>query len=250
MSIVFVHGVPEAAAIWDPLRRELSRTDVITLSPPGFGAPVPEGFGATADDYLTWLIGELERIGGPIDLVGHDWGGAHVQRVAASRPDLLRSWCTDVAGISDPAYIWHDLARAWQTPGVGEAAVEEMFGAPFDDRVTGLVGFGMTAEAAQACAKAGGPEMARCILALYRSAADPLVFDWGVDLEPAARRPGLVINATEDQFVGGPEFGHRAAVRLDAKEAVLDGLGHWWMTQDPKRGAAALNDFYANLTLD
>ena len=82
MSVVFVHGNPETASIWDPLIAELGRDDVVTLSPPGFGAPVPEGFGATADEYRDWLIGELEGIGGPIDLVGHDWGGGHVQRVA------------------------------------------------------------------------------------------------------------------------------------------------------------------------
>jgi pimeloyl-ACP methyl ester carboxylesterase len=245
MPIVFVHGVPETAAIWDPLRRELTRSDVITLSPPGFGAPVPDGFGATADEYLAWLAAELERIDGPIDLVGHDWGGGHVERVAGTRPDLIRSWCSDVAGGSDPDYVWHDLAQTWQTPGAGEAALEQMFGAPFDQQVAGWVEAGMTEEAATASAKAGGPETAKCILALYRSAADLSTFDWGFAL--VASRPGLVINATTDLFTGGPEFAHRGAIRFGAREAVLDGLGHCWMVRDPKRGAAVLNDFHAGL---
>ena len=42
MPVVFVHGVPETAAIWSELIAALSRTDVITLSPPGFGAPRAE----------------------------------------------------------------------------------------------------------------------------------------------------------------------------------------------------------------
>ncbi|WP_409494251.1 alpha/beta fold hydrolase [Amycolatopsis sp. cmx-11-12] len=246
MPVVFVHGVPETAAIWGPLRGELARTDVITLSPPGFGAAVPDDFGATSDEYLRWLIAELELIDGSIDLVGHDWGGNHVQRVAATRPDLIRSWCNDVAGASDPAYVWHDLAQVWQTPGAGEAAIQQMFGAPFDEQVANLVALGMTTEAAKATAKAG-PEMGKCILALYRSAVDLSAIDWGTGLSTEERRPGLVINATEDQFVGGPEFAHRAAERFGATEAVLDGLGHWWMMQDPTRGAAALNAFYADL---
>jgi pimeloyl-ACP methyl ester carboxylesterase len=245
MPIVFVHGVPETAAIWEPLRRELTRSDVVTLSPPGFGAAVPDSFGATADEYLEWLVAELERIDGPVDLVGHDWGGGHVQRVAGTRPDLIRSWCSDVAGASDPAYVWHDLARTWQTPGVGETALEQMFGVPSDQQVAGWVEAGMTEEAAAASAKAGGPEMANCILSLYRSAAELSTFDWGFDLAPADRRPGLVVNATADLFTGGPEFAHRAAIRFGAEEAVLDGLGHWWMLRDPKRGAAVLNDFHA-----
>ena len=103
--IVFVHGNPETAAIWDPLiaalcgPRESSnertmqfrREDVVALSPPGFGAPTPAGWAATSDDYLAWLIGEVEQLDGPIDLVGHDWGGGHVQRLAATRPDLVRT---------------------------------------------------------------------------------------------------------------------------------------------------------------
>ena len=30
----------------------------------------------------------------------------------------------------DEDYLWHDLARAWQTPEIGEAAVAQMVGAP------------------------------------------------------------------------------------------------------------------------
>ena len=123
MTVVFVHGNPETAAIWDPLLVELRRSDVAALSPPGFGAPVSAGFGATSDDYLTWLVGELRHIEGPIDLVGHDWGGGHVARVATTRPDLIRSWCIDIAGCFAPDYVWHDAAQGWQTPEVGEQMV-------------------------------------------------------------------------------------------------------------------------------
>ena len=115
VTVVLVHGNPEVAAIWDSLRAELGRDDVVMLSPPGFGAPVPDGFEATADEYRDWLIAELEAMEGPLDLVGHDWGGGHVLRVAAARPDLIRSWCSDVAGIVDPAYearLRQDLADA------------------------------------------------------------------------------------------------------------------------------------------
>jgi hypothetical protein len=28
---------------------------------------------------------------------------------------------------------------------------------------------------------------------------------------------------------------------------VLEGLGHWWMVQDPARGAAALTHFWDSL---
>lgn len=130
MTVVLVHGNPETDAIWDELRKQLGRDDVVALSPPGFGAPVPEGFGATSDDYLAWLTRELEAMTGPLDLVGHDWGGGHVMRLACARPDLIRSWVTDIGGCFDPEYVWHDAAQVWQTPGAGEEAIRQMAAAP------------------------------------------------------------------------------------------------------------------------
>jgi pimeloyl-ACP methyl ester carboxylesterase len=246
--IVLVHGNPETAAIWDPLRAELGRDDVVALSPPGFGAPVPDGWTATSDEYLAWLVAELEGLDGPIDLVGHDWGGGHVQRVAATRPDLIRSWVTDIAGAADPEYVWHDLAQVWQTPGDGEAAVEAMAGLSVADRTAAFVDVGMTEEAARSCAEAAGPEMGRCILALYRSAAQPKMTEWGDQLAAAERRSALVIIATDDHYTGGEALARRSAERFGAEVAVLDGLGHWWMLQDPARGAAALTSFWSRFS--
>jgi pimeloyl-ACP methyl ester carboxylesterase len=56
-----------------------------------------------------------------------------------------------------------------------------------------------------------------------------------------------VIIATEDQYTGGDHFARRAAERFGAEIAVLPGLGHWWMMEDPAAGAAALSSFFATL---
>ncbi len=248
MPIVFVHGNPETTAIWDELRKHLGSDDVIALSPPGFGAPVPEGFGATSDEYRDWLVAELERIPGPIDLVGHDWGGGHVMRVALERPDLIRSWIMDIAGCFDPEYVWHDMAQVWQTPGAGEAAVAGMAGAPLEARAQQFESLGMTKEAAANVAAAVNDEMARCILALYRSAAQPFMSEQGKLLDKAKARPGLVIVATEDHYTGGETLARRSAERAGAQVAVLPGLGHWWMCQDPKAGAEVVSKFVSSLS--
>jgi pimeloyl-ACP methyl ester carboxylesterase len=71
--------------------------------------------------------------------------------------------------------------------------------------------------------------------------------NWGQQLEAAERRPLLVINATADPYVGGPGLAHRTALRLGAQEAVLEGLSHWWMLQNPALGAGVLRDFLAGL---
>ncbi|HEX6032184.1 MAG TPA: alpha/beta fold hydrolase, partial [Tepidiformaceae bacterium] len=161
MPVVFVHGNPESSAIWDDLIPHLSRKDVITLSPPGFGAPVPEGFGATSDEYVGWLAGELRKIDGPIDLVGHDWGGGHVMRVAMQHPDLIRSWASDIVGALDPEYVWHDLAQAWQTPEVGEQAVAGMVAAPADARAQQFESLGMSKSIAEKVSAAVNEDMGR-----------------------------------------------------------------------------------------
>jgi pimeloyl-ACP methyl ester carboxylesterase len=69
----------------------------------------------------------------------------------------------------------------------------------------------------------------------------------GVALGNAAARPGLAILATEDHFVGSDELRRRAADRAGARTEVLDGLGHWWMIEDPARGAEVLSRFWATL---
>jgi pimeloyl-ACP methyl ester carboxylesterase len=120
MTVVLVHGNPETEAIWNPLVDALGRDDVVRVSPPGFGAPLPDDFPATCLAYRDWLEDELAGFKEPVDLVGHNWGGGHVVNTVMHRPELVRSWASDVVGVFDPDYIWHDLAQVWQTPGDGE----------------------------------------------------------------------------------------------------------------------------------
>jgi len=247
MTVVLVHGNPETDAVWDPLVARLverGHAEPVRLSPPGFGAPVPDGWGATVTEYRYWLVAELEAIGTPVHLVGHDWGGGHVLGVAMTRPDLLRSWCSDIVGAFDPGYVWHDLAQAWQQPETGEQAVAAMADVPVAVRAGGFAKRGMDAAVAGRVAAGFDATMAACILALYRSAAQPAMAELGAGLEAAAARPGLSILATEDHMVGTDEQRRQAAARAGARVEVLDGLGHWWMTQDPDRGAAVLSAFW------
>lgn len=248
MTVVLVHGNPETAEVWGPLVECLDGREVVRLSPPGFGALVPDGFSATMDGYRDWLVDELQGLrdagSGPVDLVGHDWGGGHVVNVAILRPDLLRTWASDVVGVFDEDYVWHDLAQRWQTPGDGEDAVAAMVGALVDKQAERLTRNGVAAPVAERMAAGIDEAMGRCILTLYRSAAQPVLARRGADLERAAVRPGLSLLATEDHAVGTDPQRRRAAERAGARTEVLEGLGHWWMTQDPDRGAAALTRFW------
>jgi pimeloyl-ACP methyl ester carboxylesterase len=243
---VFVHGNPETAAVWLPLLAELGRDDVVRLSPPGFGAPLPAGFPATVTAYRDWLVGELAAMDEPVDLVGHDWGGGHVVAAVSARPELVRSWVSDAVGLFDPDYEWHPLAQVWQRPGEGEAAMAADF-ATAATRSGRLVERGFPPDLAAEIAGGQGPELARAILTLYRSAVQPVMAELGRDLGGAARRPGLAVLAGKDVVGGTDEQRRRTAARAGAGVAELPELGHWWMVQDPAAGARVLTDFWATL---
>lgn len=250
MTIVFVHGVPVTSAVWTPLITELPeprQQDVVRLSPPGFGAVLPAGFGATFLDYRDWLVDELSQFTAPVDLVGHDFGGGYVLEVAMARPDLLRSWVSDTIGGYEPDFTWHETAKIWQTPGDGERHIEETFSGDFAARRARMVSWGIPASAAGEVALGQGPEMGRAILSLYRSVPENMLAERGRDLPAAAARPGLVPVATDDLTAGSVALRHRAAHRAGARAVDLDALGHWWMLQDPARAARMLSDFWDSL---
>jgi pimeloyl-ACP methyl ester carboxylesterase len=244
MTVVLVNGNPETGAVWAPVMGALGRDDLAVMSPPGFGAPVPDGFGATYDEYVAWLISQLEQVGQPVDLLGHDWGANFVLRVACERPELLRSWSVDTAGCFAPGYTFPEMCHVWQAPGAGEEAIAAWLGVGVRGRTAINESLGMTADVAQVLAEAFDETMGQCILSVYRSVPEAVLAHWGQHASAAAARPGLVLIPTNDDHTGS-ESGHRwLADRAGAEVAVLEGLGHWWMLEDPPVAARALEQFW------
>jgi len=236
MPAVLVHGVPDTAQLWDGVRAHLSRTDIVTPALPGFASPVPDGFDATRAAYVDWLVAQIEAIGEPVDLVGHDWGSLLVQRVVSIRPDLIRTWAAG-AGTVDREYVWHDMAQMWQTPEVGEQVMESMSGDTLAVALADLLG----ADQAAIVASHVDDTMKDCILKLYRSAA-PGFGDWH-DAVDAISRPGLVFWGADDPYVTA-EFGVRLAERTGAGLEMFSDSGHWWPITKPVEVAAGLEQLW------
>ena len=116
--------------------------------------------------------------------------------------------------------------------------------APVQERAGVFKMFGVPEEPALDLASHINRTMADCILDLYRSAVD-VGKQWGPDFV-AIPAPGLVIIPSEDPFLNMASA-TRAAARSGARTAALDGLGHWWMLQDPARAATVLREFWATL---
>ncbi len=233
MTTVFVHGVPDTPAIWGPLIEELgdAMPSPILLPLPGFGESAPDGFPATADAYAAWLESELIKITsehGPVDLVGHDWGGIIAWRLANKRPDLLRTW-TIIAAPVWPEYKWHFFARVWQTPSIGE----------FSRRVTPqwlteklLRHWKIPNDLATHEAAYIDAEMRSSILRLYRS-GKRIGADWPAS-DKLHKESGLFIFGERDPFMKA----HEAAVFADAlgvENHVEPDAGHWLIAECPEK---------------
>ena len=83
-------------------------------------------------------------------------------------------------------------------------------------------------------------EFARCILALYRSAAQPAIATVGKLFTTAAPPNGLAIIAPNDHFVATIEDMHHVAKTVNATTATINDAGHWWTCSHPEQAASTL----------
>jgi pimeloyl-ACP methyl ester carboxylesterase len=240
MSVVFVHGVPDTLRVWDAVVSRLDRKDVARLSLPGFGCSLPKDFNATKEAYVEWLLGQLAALPGPVDLVGHDWGGLLVVRAVSIEPNAVRRWAVGGAPL-DREYVWHQAARAWQTPGTGERVME---GLTPEALQAALVAAAVPA--ADAATAAGNLDaiMKQCILKLYRSAVN-VGSEWEDDLRRISA-PGLVLWGEKDPYAS-VEFGVRLAQKTRARFVSFPGCSHWWQLERPGEVAAELEGFWRNI---
>lgn len=238
MPVVFVHGVPDTHRVWHHVISRLDRDDVVTLSLPGFDSPVPDGFNASKEAYLEWLLTALNALPKPLDVVGHDWGAILVMRAVSVQPELARSWALGGAPI-DGEYIWHQMAQLWQTPEVGEQVMRGMTPGVVQ---AALVSAGVPEADAMEAAEHIDATMKDCILKLYRSATG-VGAEWETDLARVTA-PGLILWGEKDPYVT-PDFGERMALRTGANFVSLQNCSHWWQLERPDEVTAQLEKFWA-----
>ncbi|MGP4052011.1 alpha/beta fold hydrolase [Streptomyces sp. 2A115] len=234
MPAILIHGVPDTHRLWDGVRRHLTRSDVEAWDLPGFGAPRPGGFGSTKEEYVDWLVERLERVGEPVDLVGHDWGCILTARVASVRPDLVRTWAGGNGPISSE-YVWHPLARIWQDPVEGDRFMDELEATSFARDL--VAGFDVpVGPAEEMVGRVDGP-MKDSVLRLYRSALTV-----GAEWEPALANvsaPCLVFWGALDPACQ-IEFGRKLGAAVRASKVIELDCNHWTVLQRPAEVAAAL----------
>lgn len=134
--VVALHGFPQTKESWRRVSAELAGRGIRTVAPDqrGYSAGArPRGRRAYAiPELVTDVAALVDRIGGPVHLVGHDWGAIVGWGVATRRPDLLRTYTA--LSVPHPAAFLRALVtssqalRSWymaaiQLPGLPERGV-------------------------------------------------------------------------------------------------------------------------------
>ena len=93
--LMFLHGFPEAAFVWDELLERFGRH--YRCVAPNLRGFAPSSAPAEVEQYrVKHLIADLEALvgqvgGGPLEaLIAHDWGGAVAWSLAAQKPELMK----------------------------------------------------------------------------------------------------------------------------------------------------------------
>jgi pimeloyl-ACP methyl ester carboxylesterase len=218
--VLYLHGVPNSSVMWEPF---LERTGGVAPDLPGFGdSDKPSHFDYSIAGYGGLLETFVDDLGlRDITLVMHDWGVVGLT-LAQRRPDLvqrlvLMSTVPLVAG-----YRWHQVARAWRMPFVGEMAMGFTFRWNFRRA--------MPESAADEAWRHFDHGTQRAILKLYRSAPERKLEQAGAGLGEV-KAPALVVWGDGDPYIP-PEFAQRTADALSgpATVEVVEGAGHWsWL---------------------
>jgi pimeloyl-ACP methyl ester carboxylesterase len=221
--ILYVHGVPTAGWEWEPF---LARTGGVAPDLPGFGSSAKPGdFDYSIpgyDRFLERFCAEtgLERV----SLVVHDWGAvalAFAQRFPERVERLVLLSTVPLL----PGYRWHRVARAWQTPVLGELTMG------FTTRIA--FRRSLPREIADRAYDDFDQGTQRAILRLYRSAPPEVLERHGQRLGEL-RCPALVLWPTRDPYIGA-EFGPRYAEALGGEVdlEMVEG-GHWTWYERPE----------------
>jgi pimeloyl-ACP methyl ester carboxylesterase len=236
MPVLFVHGVPATSRLWAPILSRIGRGDEVeAIDLPGFAAEPPAGWVAHKENYVGFVLERIEALharGGPVHLVGHDWGCLLALRAASLRPELLRSVAAGNGPI-DEHWPLHAHWRTWMVPGEGEALMDRLSGANAMGETLMRLGFPPQDAAANSFVYPGN---GRRILDLYRSAVD-IGRAWAADLARIVV-PSMILWGERDLIVP-IEIGRRMAARMGAEVVALP-AGHFWPYEAPDAAAEAL----------
>ena len=243
-AIVFVHGNPGPADDW---RELLSRAGELgrAIAPdmPGYGrAGKPKDFRYSVDGYAEYLAALLDQLGiTRAHIVAHDFGGPWALAWAARYPGALASVTLVNSGVAID-YRWHQYARIWRTPVLGEVFMATATRSGFR-LLLGRENPRLTRDQLDGIYDAFGSwATKRAVLKLYRATPAAALAAPAVALRPLDL-PALVIWGTQDAYLPSEQADRQRQAFPSAQVELLEGHGHWVMLEDPERVASLVIPF-------
>jgi pimeloyl-ACP methyl ester carboxylesterase len=256
---LYVHGLGGSATNWTDLAALLSgRLDGQAIDLPGFGYSDPPPRGdytqpALAERVARWI----EHSGrGPVHLFGNSLGGAVVIRVAATRPDLVRTLTLVSPAVPQ---LRTSRERARMVPMMFLPNVERIATRRIADISPEQIALGVlslcyadpsripSARIAEAVAEAerrmGLPHAAEAYVRSFRGLVTSYLRLGGHSLWRLAARvqaPTLVVWGRQDRLVPVRHASRTARVIPDARLLLLDGVGHTAQMEAPEPVARAV----------
>lgn len=255
--VLFVHGNPDSADMWDGVISHLPQTGYryLAIDLPGFGkASAADDFDFSIENRGTYLRDMLDalEITEPILLVAHDHGGPFAASFAVQYPQQVQALVLQNT-IFHRGYQWHPFGVIWRTPLLGECFV-------FTQQIDWI-----SKPLAYAYIKWGSPLMTRAhvddiqrnydmtlgrtILRIYR-ASDPEAFiGWDDRLEQFAQdKPIMILWGVHDKYI--PMDWPKDMASKGAKLVTFDDAGHWLALTKAERYAQELTTFFEELNND
>lgn len=247
--VVLLHGFPANRSSWDAVVPQLTDVGLRCVVPDQRGYSPrarPTGRRAYRRDWLVDdVLALIDRIGGPVHLVGHDWGGLVAWRLAQREPDRLRSLTvlsTPHPSAFGAAFLRSDQALRsfymglFQVPWLPERVLA---GERLD---AALVGMGLPVPIARRYAAVlGTPAALRAALDWYRAVPLPDPDSVGA-VDPVVHVPTTYVWGSGDEALGR-WAAERTAAFVDGPYRFVEvAAEHWLPETEPGVVADAVVD--------
>ncbi|MFD9594856.1 alpha/beta fold hydrolase [Kitasatospora sp. NPDC059973] len=261
---LFVHGLGGSAANWTALMERLAGlVDGEAVDLPGFGHSAPPADGdLSVSGHVRAVTGYLEATGrGPVHLFGNSLGGAVAVRLAALRPDLVRSltlispalpelppqrtaWPTGLLAVPGLPALLGRLPSNGRSP---EDATEGLLRLVYGDPRS-LSPAARAEAVAEYRRRTAVPHAMRALTGSARGIVSAYAERGEQALWRQAERvtaPTLLVYGLRDKLVSYRSARRACAAFGDARLLVLPDSGHVAMMEHPERVARAVRELLA-----
>jgi pimeloyl-ACP methyl ester carboxylesterase len=257
---LFVHGLGGSSQNWSALMAALAGTvDGEALDLPGFGhSPPPDDGNYSIAGHARAVVRLLERERrGPVHLFGNSLGGAVAVKVAAARPDLVRTltlvspalpevppqltaWPTGLISVPGLSHVYLRATRGWSPERRTAALLALVYGDP------ALVGEPARQDAAREYERRLElPYFWDVLVRSTRGIVDAYTLSGQHALWRQAERvlaPTLLVHGGRDKLVSLRTARRAAKTFRDVRQLLIPDSGHVAMMEHPELVARAFRD--------